>query len=74
MTYKFEAEAAGVTVPDRKTVDRELTGVEDLPTLERNELKRNGCAAFAPQPREHSDDHIERARAAMNAHDVGAPA
>src|SRR4051812_19754887 len=72
--YKLEAEAVGVTVPDGKAVDRKLTGVEDWPARERNELERDGRPALAPQPCEHSDHHIERARTAVNAHDLGAAA
>ena len=50
----------------------ELAGVEDPPLRQRNELQRNRRPSLAPESGEHPDDDVERPRAAVDRHDVGA--
>jgi hypothetical protein len=69
-SFEGESEAVGVAMPDRKAVDRKVAGVEDLSGRQWDEFKRNGRPLFPPQAREHSDDDLEGAQAAMNRHQV----
>lgn len=69
-----KTKTVGVAVADRKAIDGEVAGVEDLAFGQRREFDRNRRPARAPQACEHADDDIERARPGMNGHHLGAPA
>jgi len=44
----------------RETVDGEISGVQDPPLRQRDELQRDGCPSLAPESGEHLDDDVER--------------
>jgi hypothetical protein len=56
---------------DRKTVDVEIAGVDDLPFGQRRELHGNRRPPLAPQACQHADDEIERAGPAVHGHHFG---
>src|SRR6266481_9219822 len=72
LAFERKRQAFGVAMTHAKTVDGELAGVEDPPLGQRNELQRDGCPPFAPESGEHLDDDVERPRAAVDRHDIGA--
>jgi hypothetical protein len=69
---KRKREAFGVAMTHTETVDGEFADVEDPPLRQRNELQRDGCPSLAPDSGEHPDDDVERRRAAVDCHDIGA--
>src|ERR1700739_4589829 len=51
---------------------RQLNGVGYPPLRQRNELQWDGRPALTPESGEHPDDDVERPRAAVDRHDIGA--
>jgi hypothetical protein len=72
LAFERKREAFGVAMTHTETVDGELAGVEDPPLRQRNELQRDGRPSLAPESGEHPDDDVERPRAAVDRHDIGA--
>src|ERR1700731_849588 len=72
LAFERKREAFGVAMTHAKTVDGELAGVEDPPLAQRNAFQRDGPPPFAPESGEHPDDDVERPRAAVDRHDIGA--
>ena len=72
LALERKREAFGIAMTHTETVDGELAGVEDPPLRQRNELQRDGRPSLAPESGEHSDDDVERPRAAVDRHDIGA--
>jgi hypothetical protein len=60
--FEGESEAVGVAVRDRKAATRRQW----------NEFQRDAGPSLAPQPGEHPDNDVERIRATVNRHGVGA--
>jgi hypothetical protein len=72
LAFERKREAFGVAMTHTETVDGELAGVEDTSLRQRNELQRDGGPSLAPESGEHPDDDVERRRAAVDRHDIGA--
>ncbi len=72
LALERKREAFGIAMTHTETVDGELAGVEDPPLRQRNELQRDGRPSLAPESGEHPDDDVERPRAAVDRHDIGA--
>jgi hypothetical protein len=72
LAFERKREAFGVAMTHTETVDGELAGVEDPPLRQRNELQRVGRPSLASESGEHPDDDVERPRAAVDRHDIGA--
>ena len=72
LALERKREAFGIAMTHTETVDGELAGVEDPPLRQRNELQRDRRPSLAPESGEHPDDDVERARAAVDRHDIGA--
>jgi hypothetical protein len=72
LAHERKREAFGIAMTHTETVDGELAGVEDPPLGQRNELQRDGRPSLAPESGEHPDDDVERPRAAVDRHDIGA--
>src|ERR1700742_2535200 len=72
LALERKREAFGVPMTHTETVDGEIAGVEELPLSQRNELQRDRRPSLAPEPGEHPDHDVERPRAAVDRHDIGA--
>ena len=72
LALERKREAFGVAMTHTETVEGELAGVEDPPLRQRNELQRDGRPSRAPESGEHPNDDVERPRAAVDRHDIGA--
>src|ERR1700692_4452867 len=72
LALERKPEAFGVAMTHAETVDGELAGIEDPPLRQRNELQRNGRPSLAPESGKHPPDDVERPRAAVDCHDIGA--
>ena len=72
LALERKREAFGVVMTHTESVDDEFAGVEDPPLHQRNELQRDGRPSLAPESGEHPDDDVERPRAAVDRHDIGA--
>src|SRR3954471_3333627 len=65
-----KTKAVGVPVADRKAVDGEVTGVDNLSFNQRRELHRDRRPACAPQAGKHADDDVECPLPSMDGHHV----
>jgi hypothetical protein len=72
LALERKREAFGVAMTHTETVDGEFVGVDDPPLSHRNELQRDWRPSLAPESGEHPDDDVERPRATVDRHDIGA--
>jgi hypothetical protein len=72
LAFERKREAFGIAMTHTETADGKLSGVQDPPLRQRDELQRDGCPSLAPESGEHPDDDVERRRAAVDRHDIGA--
>jgi hypothetical protein len=72
LAFERKREAFGIAMTHTETVHGELADVEDPPLRQRDKLQRDGGPSLAPESGEHSDDDVERRRATVDRHDIGA--
>ncbi len=72
LAVERKREAFGIAMTHTETVDGEFADVEDPPLRQRNELQRDGGSSLAPESGEPPDDDVERRRATVDRHDIGA--
>src|SRR6202051_5369119 len=72
LAFERKREAFGIAMTHTETVDSEFADVENPPLRQGNELQRDGGPSLAPESGEHPDDAVERRRATVDRHDIGA--
>jgi len=72
LAVERKREAFGIAMTHTETVDGKFADVEDPSLRQRNELQRDGGPSLAPESGEHPDDDVERRRATVDRHDIGA--
>ena len=72
LAVERKREAFGIAMTHTETVDGKFADVEDPSLRQRNELQRDGGSSLAPESGEHPDDDVERRRATVDRHDIGA--